>query len=192
MPRMGLNEAAVIDAAALIADAEGLNAVTLARIAERVGVRPPSLYKHVDGLGGVMRGLALRGVAQARQRIAEATVGRSGDAALFAMADAYWRFAHDHPGLYAASTVAAPEGDAALAEAASQLLETVLAVLRAYDLGGEDALHAVRALRAIVHGFVALEAGGGFGLPLDVRQSFDRLMATFARGLRDRGDKPNS
>lgn len=192
MPRMGLNEAAVIDAAALIADAEGLNAVTLARIAERVGVRPPSLYKHVDGLGGVMRGLALRGVAQARQRIAEATVGRSGDEALFAMADAYWRFAHDHPGLYAASTVAAPEGDAALSEAASQLLETVLAVLRTYDLGGEDALHAVRALRAIVHGFVALEAGGGFGLPLDVRQSFDRLMATFARGLRDRGDKPNS
>jgi AcrR family transcriptional regulator len=186
MPRVGLDEAAVIDAAASIADAEGLDAVTLARIAELVGVRPPSLYKHVDGLGGVISGLALRGVLEAQKRIAQATVGRSGDAALFAMAEAYWQFAHDHPGLYAASTVAASEENVELANAASHLLDTVLAVLRGYDLDGEDALHAVRAVRAIVHGFVDLEARGGFGMPLDVEESFNRLVATFAKGLHDR------
>ena len=72
-----------------------------------------------------------------------------------------------------------------LLEASNKLLGTVLAVLRAYDLEGEDALHAVRGIRAIIHGFVSLEATGGFGMPLDVEQSFRRLVRTFADGLRE-------
>lgn len=58
-----------------------------------------------------------------------------------------------------------------------------LAVLAAYHLPTEDALHAVRGLRAIVHGFVALEAAGGFGLPLDLDESFCRLVDAYVRDL---------
>jgi hypothetical protein len=49
---------------------------------------------------------------------------------------------------------------------------------------GDDAVHAVRGLRALVHGFVTLETAGGFGFPLDRDESFRRLLATFAAGLR--------
>ena len=62
MPRAGLTPDSVLDAAARIADADGLPAVTLARLAAELGVRPPSLYKHVDGLDAIHRGLALRGL----------------------------------------------------------------------------------------------------------------------------------
>ncbi len=50
-------------------------------------------------------------------------------------------------------------------------------------------LHAVRGLRSIVPGFVTLEGAGGFGLPLDLDESFRRLVAAFVKGLRteDRG-----
>ena len=185
MPRAGLNQAAVIHAAAKIADANGLGAVSLAKIANDVGVRPPSLYKHVEGLPGVMRSLALLGVKGAQRRISSATIGLSGDDALIAMAVAFWQFAHDHPGLYAASTIAPDQDDEELVDASAELLETVLAGLRAYRLEGEDAYHAVRGLRAIVHGFVDLEASGGFGMPIDVRESFMRLVALFVTGLRD-------
>lgn len=184
MPRAGLDQAAVIDAAASIANAEGLSAVTLARIAAECGVRPPSLYKHVDGLAGVMRGLALRGMEEMHRHLSEVTVGRSGDDALMALTDAYWRFAHEHPGLYAASTAAPATDDAKWNEASNRVLATLMAVLRAYDLEGDDALHAIRAIRAITHGFVSLEANGGFGLPLDVEDSFHRLVRQFADGLK--------
>ena len=49
-------------------------------------------------------------------------------------------------------------------------------VLVAYDLGGDDAIDAIRALRSMLHGFVSLEAGGGFGLPVDIERSFGRLV----------------
>ena len=52
-------------------------------------------------------------------------------------------------------------------------------VLAGYQLRDDDAIDATRALRSTLHGFVTLEAAGGFGLPVDVDRSFDRLV----RGL---------
>lgn len=186
MPRAGLTAERVIDAAAAIANADGLEAVTLARLAADLGVRPPSLYKHVDGLDGVRRALALRGLAEANARIGRATIGKSRDDALFALAHAYWQFARQAPGLYAASLRAAKPGENDLAAAGEALVGTVLAVLAGYGVKGADALHATRGLRAIVHGFVSLDAAGGFRLKLDLDESFDRVLAAFARDLATR------
>ena len=187
MPRAGLDTAAVVDAAAAIANAEGLEAVTLARLAGRLGVRSPSLYKHVRGLDGVRRALALRGLAEANVRIGRATVGKARDEALFALAHAYWQFARERPGLYAASLRAARPGEKDVAAAGEALLGTVLAVIAGYGVTGADALHATRGLRAIVHGFVSLDLAGGFRLKLDLDESFDRLLAAFAGDLGGRG-----
>ncbi|HJY03666.1 MAG TPA: TetR family transcriptional regulator, partial [Streptosporangiaceae bacterium] len=50
MPRAGLTEARVVDEAEQMADEVGLSGLTLAALADRLGVRYPSLYKHVDGM----------------------------------------------------------------------------------------------------------------------------------------------
>jgi AcrR family transcriptional regulator len=190
MPRAGLTPDAVIDAAARIADAEGLDAVTLARLAERLRVRAPSLYKHIDGLDSLRRALAVRGLREANRRLQEATIGKARGEALFALAHAYWQFARDHPGLYAASLRAAAPGERDIASAGEAMIGTVLAVLAGYGLSGDDALHATRGLRAIIHGFVSLDAAGGFRLKLDLAESFDRLLGAFARDLAERGSAP--
>ncbi len=187
MPRAGLTPDAVLDAASDIANADGLAAVTLARLAERLGVRPPSLYKHLDGLDAVHRGLALRGLREAAMRVQQATIGKARDAALFAFAHAYWQFARERPGLYAASVRAARPGENDVAAAGEALIGVVLAVLAGYGIRGDDALHATRGLRAIVHGFVSLDAMGAFRLKLDLEESFDRVLRAFARELSERG-----
>lgn len=46
MPRAGLNRATVTAAAAEVADGRGLGRLTMGLVAERLGVRTPSLYKH--------------------------------------------------------------------------------------------------------------------------------------------------
>ena len=187
MPRAGLDKDAVIDAASAIADKDGFEAVTLARLAAVLGVRPPSLYKHVEGLDGVRRALALRGLEEANARIQRATIGKARDEALYALAHAYWQFARERPGLYAASLRAAKPGEKDVAAAGEALLGTVLLVLAGYGIKGNDGLHAVRGFRAIIHGFVSLDAAGGFRLKLDLEESFDRLLAAFARDVEARG-----
>jgi Tetracyclin repressor-like, C-terminal domain len=60
----------------------------------------------------------------------------------------------------------------------------VLAVLRGYALEGEEAIHGARIVRSALHGFVTLESSEGFGIPLDLDETFARLVATLDRGLR--------
>jgi hypothetical protein len=59
------------------------------------------------------------------------------------------------------------------------------AVMDSYGISGDDAIHAIRCLRVALHGFVSLEAAGGFGLPQSVDVTFTRLIdsldITFSR-----------
>ncbi len=137
MPRAGIDRAAVVAAAAEMADADGLDSVTLARLAGRFGVRPPSLYNHVAGAEGLRRELALLGLRELSANLTRATIGRAGAEAVLALAEAYRAFARRRPGLYAAALVAPPTvGDTELEAASATVLEIVIATLAAYALGG--------------------------------------------------------
>ena len=70
-----------------------------------------------------------------------------------------------------------------LQAAEDRVVHVGLAVVASFGLSGEDGLHAVRALRSVVHGFATLEVAGGFGLPLDCDESFRRLIAMLIAGL---------
>jgi hypothetical protein len=104
-----------------------------------------------------------------------------------AIARAYRSFVIEHPGLYAATVrsfrLSRPT-DPELLEVEGEVIGVVTAVLASYGLRGDDALHAVRGLRSVVHGFATLESAGGFGIPLEVDESFERLLRIFVEGLR--------
>ena len=176
MARAGLTPQRVVDEAALVADEIGLDQLTLAAVAERFGVALPSLYKHVRGIDDLRRGLAVAGIRALAGELQRAAVGRSGRDALLAVAEAYRSLATTRPGLYAATLRAPAVDDEEHTAASQEALDVVFAVMRGYGLEGADAVHAIRALRASLHGFVALEAAGGFGMPEDVDESFRRLV----------------
>lgn len=185
MARVRLDATAVVDAAATLADAEGLESLTLARLAAVLGVKSPSLYAHVDGLEDLRRRLGARGAQELATQLSRAAAGRAGGDALGAVAHAYLAYGREHPGSYAAAQRARElQGDEDAVAAAGAVMEVVLAVLRGYDLHGEDAVHGARAIRVALHGFVSLEADGGFAIDLSLDESFERLIATLDRGLR--------
>ncbi len=182
--RVGIDRDAVIRAAAKIADDDGWEALTLARVAKQLRVRPPSLYNHIGGLEGLRRELKLIALRDLNTALSRATIGKSRDDAVRGLANAYRAFVKRHPGTYAATMVAAPpKNDPALEAAAGQVVETCLSVLSGYKLERRDGLHAIRAMRSAVHGFVALENAGGFGIPLDVDKSFEWLVGALLNGL---------
>jgi AcrR family transcriptional regulator len=165
--------------AAIVADEVGLERLTLAAVAERFGVALPSLYKHVRGRDGLRRDLAVLGVRELTVALSRAAVGRSRADALRSMARAYRDYARAHRGLYAASVRAPSADDAEHMEVNRDALAVVQAVLAGYHITGADTIDAIRALRAALHGFVTLEAEGGFGLPQSLDASFTRLADAF-------------
>jgi hypothetical protein len=115
--------------------------------------------------------------------LAEPAAGRAELDALRAIATAYRAYAQAHPGSYEAAQRAPDPLDVAAAAAARQPVDVLLRVLRGYALEGDEALHAIRIVRAALHGFVTLERNGGFRLALSLDETFARLVATLHAGL---------
>lgn len=185
-PRAGLDRPSVIRAAARLVNAEGAEALTINRLSRELGVQPPSLYNHIEGLAGLWRELALLSTTTLGDRITKASIGKSGPAGILALAHAYRGYIQEFPGLYHASLRASGNlepPDPRLQAAEDRVVQVALAMIESFGLSGEAAVHAVRALRSVVHGFATLEAAGGFGLPLSLDESFDRLVEMFIHGL---------
>ena len=182
-PRRPLDTDRVIGAAAALADAEGLDKLTLTGVADALGVRQPALYRHVEGYDGLLRSLSLRGREILAQRLAEAAVGLSGDDAVAAVGHAWRAMVRDHPGIYAATDRYPCAGDAELEGAVERVLGVLSQVLRGYDLTAEDRVHAARTLRSAFHGFSHLESGDGHPLPHDPEDTFDHLVQLLCAGI---------
>lgn len=184
--RAGLDKPSVVAAAAALVNRDGVAALSLKRLAEELGVQTPSLYNHVAGLPGLERELALLGVRQLGDALTDAVIGKSGAAAVTALLNAYRAFVTANPGLatYTVRPAAleAPD-DAERIQAEARIVQVAVAVVASFGLTGDDAIHAVRALRSVAHGFATLEAAGGFGIPLDLDESFRRLTAMVNAGL---------
>ena len=190
MPRRGLTTERVVEAAAQLADAEGLEQLTLHRLAKELHVGPSSLFNHIGGLPDLRRKLQIRGLRELSMRVALATVGRAGDDAVLAAATAARQYAHEHPGVYLSTQPAVQsEDNPELDEAASQFVSIFFDTVRQYGFEGTEVVHAVRGLFATIHGFIMLERVGHFGMPIGIDESFNWLMRHYVASLNSK--EPN-
>lgn len=187
-----LDRAQVVAAAAEIADARGLEALTLAALAQRLEIRIPSLYNHIDGLDALRREIGLLGLRDLDVQLTRAAAGRQGTDALRAVARAYFLYARAHPGRYLAAQRPAREPDPELETAGATIVDLLRTILKPFALSARDQIHAVRGFRALIHGFVSLETTGGFGLPVDVDHSLERALGWFFEGLDHPGRTPRN
>jgi len=183
-----LTKTEVIEAAVEILNTEGSAALTLNRLAEELGIRTPSLYNHVDGLPGLQRELAVLNAKQLADCLGEAAIGKGGPELFMHVAQAFRSYVKENPGLYVATLRASgtqKTPDPNLMREEERALKVALAVTASLGLKGEDAIHAARAFRSMVHGFATLEVAGGFGLPQDCDKSFRRLVNALAVGIQE-------
>ncbi|WP_328474583.1 TetR/AcrR family transcriptional regulator [Streptomyces sp. NBC_00448] len=175
----------MVAAGAALADEVGLAQLTMGSLAERLGVRTPSLYKHVAGQDDLNRRIAVLALGQAADVIGGAIQGYAGRDALAVAARAFRAFVVEHPGRYAATIGVEPSGpDDPLAVEGQRSLDAFRAVLRGYDVAPADVDHALRMLRSLCHGFATLQAANGFQWSADIDESFEWLIAFADRGLR--------
>ncbi len=162
----------------------GLEAVSMAAIADRVGIRPPSLYKHFADrdalLGVVVTEVALdlgRTLASAIERS-----GTDGPGRLRTLADAYRAFALQSPRstalLFAPVAPGLDPSPEANAAAARPVLEVATALA-----GPVGALVAARVLIAFAHGFTNMESAGAFRLGGDVDVAYRLGIEALLAGL---------
>jgi AcrR family transcriptional regulator len=151
--RPQIDRAAVVDAAMMLADESGLEAVTMHAVAQRLGVTPMALYRHVDGKQALLDGMVERLLTSYPLPPADAPwAGR-----LTAMAEGIRSTAKQHPAVFplVLTRPAATPG-------ARTVRDNVQAALREAGLAADDAARAERLISTAVLGFAASEAAGRF------------------------------
>ena len=185
MPRAGLTGDDVVASAAGLADEIGFQGVTMGLLADRLGVRAPSLYKHVGGLADVQHRLARLALTELGEVIRDAMQGRAEIDALAALLTAVRGYVSAHPGRYMATIgVEATGPDDPLQAASTRVIDSIAAVLRGYGIAEGEMTHAIRTIRSTMHGFAILEASRGFQWDADPDESFEWMIRFIDRGLR--------
>ncbi|WP_243075177.1 TetR/AcrR family transcriptional regulator [Microbacterium sp. SS28] len=162
---------AIVDAGRDLLEDGGVAALTMQGVAERVGVRAPSLYKRVRDRDALIAAVASATVDDLADRL------EASDGSLEDLARAYRAFAHARPeGFRLMFATAAPQE--ALDRAAAAILGTAAA------LAGEGhGLEAARLVTAWATGFLHMELAGAFRLGGDIDDAFEFGLAALRRGL---------
>ncbi len=171
----------IVRAGRSILETDGIDGLTMQRIAAAVGVRAPSLYKRVRSRNDLLRLVANDASRELTERLDAA---RTGDprSDLIALAGAFRAFAQDYPGAYGLLFAPLPDDARADPVWSSRASEGVLAATR--QLSGEgDALEAARTVVAWANGFIAMELAGGFRLGGDVDRAFAYGIDHIARAI---------
>lgn len=181
--RQKLNRSVVIEMAAVIADAEGIDAVSLQRIANDAGVKQPALYRHVTGIEELWKLLALRARHLLANALSSASTGLSRDAAVLAVAIAWREFVIQHPGLYSATDRVPSVGDTDIEESLADVIRSLDLALDGFHLTPDQRAHCARSVRSALHGFCVLEKDNGHPEPYALQASLENLVQLLCRGI---------
>ena len=163
--------AAIVDAGRAVLEDGGVSRLTMQSVAERVGVRAPSLYKRVRDRDALVDAVVAATINDLADRL------EASDRSLEGLARAYRTFAHDRPEGFRVIFATRPP-HAALDRASIAILDT------ARGLVGEDrSLEAARLVTAWATGFVQMELAGAFQLGGDLDDAFAFGVAALRRGL---------
>jgi|TARA_B110000438_G_scaffold250956_1_gene255096 AcrR family transcriptional regulator len=161
--KRGISRSDVVAAGLFILDDEGPDALSLAAVAGRLDIRPPSLYAHVDGLAGLRRDLAHAATIEFGEVLRDSVLGRSGSDAVRSFAWAYRKWATGFPGRYEMTLLPIETDDNERRTGARLALGAVKAVIRGFGLDNDRAVLAGRSLRSAMDGFSRLENANNMG-----------------------------
>lgn len=186
---MRVTKTAVIQAASDIADEKGLNNVSLKMVAERLKIRTPSLYNHIENLDDLLRTVAHNGMRIMNQRMAQAAIGKSGDAAIQAVAIEYLNYMIEHCGVYETIQWATWHGTDETAKIFCDYTDLLKTLILSCNFGTENAAAILNLLTGFLHGYTTLQLRYAFSDPDKVRMELRMALDTVLIGLHQKYDQ---
>ena len=181
--RVGLDKSKILEVAANMADSMGVSNITLKALAEELGVKTPSLYKHISGLDELNKELMLYGWKGLENKIVKVAVGKSKDDAIRAICYAYRDYVALHPGVFEAMLWYNMYQSEEHLEATKGTVEILFQVLDGYSINDEQKVHIVRMLRGFLQGFLSVECHGGYANPMAINESFEFSLKIILNGI---------
>lgn len=149
--KVNLDRQAVLEAALQLVDQDGLDALTMRRLAERLGVAPMALYNHVEGKDDLRDGI----VGLVWEQVELPPEGTSWEEVAEAIAQTVRQIAHRHPNVFPLQI-----GRQVLPPNTLRFLDRLLDALRSGGFNRETAGLATRAIVSYAIGYALAEVSG--------------------------------
>lgn len=185
---MRVTKTAVIQAASDIADEKGLNNVSLKVVAERLNIRTPSLYNHIENLDDLLREVAHNGMRTMNQRMVQAAIGKSGDTAIKAVAIEYLNYMIEHCGIYETIQWATWHGTDETAKIFCEYTDLLKTLILSCNFGTENVTEILNLLTGFLHGYTTLQLRYAFSEPEKVRRELTIALDTVLVGTHQKYD----
>lgn len=154
---MRLTKEEVVKAACIIADEEGMSALTLKAVAQRLGIRPPSLYNHVESLEALFHLAAHVGMEEMNRRVRDSAVGTAGKEALLSMAAEYFGYMIEHAGVYEVIQWATWHNDEKTAALFGEYLALIGSVFEKCGYYERDIAEITDIFSGFLHGYATMQ-----------------------------------
>lgn len=185
MKRAGIDKETIIRSAAQLVNQAGIERITMKMLADKLGVKPPSLYNHMKGLEDLKKQLMIFGWTQAKEKLLLSLAGVSGYDAIKAMCYAFYDYATENTGLFEVMLWYNKFQNEEAAEATAELLAVIFKVTRSLDIPDNYCFHLIRTFRGFLEGFFLLVNNGSFGHPLPVTDSFEISVNILIAGIKE-------
>lgn len=168
----------VIEAAIACIEKEGASALGVNRVARELGIKPPAIYKHLQGNAELKKAVAIaiwkRFFTEFQQKTADIKDDRT---FLKAGGFASRNFARSHPGLYRVMMqfqLQPDDPESALVITESQSFFRV--ILGSKDISQTQLIDIMRMVNAAIVGFISLEQSGLLTLSRSTDESFEVML----------------
>lgn len=185
---MRVTKEAVIQVASDIADKNGLNNVLLKTVAEKLNIRTPSLYNHIDSLDELLRSVAHKGMKAMNEKMTQVAIGNFGDAAVKAVGIEYLNYMIEHPGIYEAIQWATWHGSEKTGEIFGNYISLLTALIRSCNFKADSTNEILNLLTGILHGYTTLQLRYAFTNPDEVRKDLCNAIDTVLLGIHQKYD----
>lgn len=216
MSRRGITYSEIMEKALKLVEEVGYEQFSLRELAAKLGVKPASLYNHIEGIEEINTGIAIE-VAKRLNRtlqtaieealnceenadckgsidkagIDKSSIGKGDtgkDRAFMAAAYAYRNFAEENSQLYEALINMPRSDNDKILSAAFYSFEPMRELIKSYGLGDRETINFIRGLRSVMHGFVEL-CNSGFMLQGKVSRddSYEAIIRQYLEVLKKGG-----
>ena len=180
---MRVTKEKVRQTAAILLDEKGLHGISHKDIAEKLEIRTPSLYNHIDSLDSLLREVAHTGMRQMNAGMEKAAIGKSGSKALQAVSIAYLDFIVEHPGIYETIQWATWNGTAETAAIFSQYMSLLRILLSSCGVKEMYMDEVLAIVTGEIHGYTTLQLRVAFAHPEEAREKLAAAVDTLLTGV---------
>ena len=179
---MKTTKEAVIKATSDLADEKGLNNVSLKAVAQKLNIRTPSLYNHIESLDNLLLEVAHNGMRDMNERMMKIAVGKIGKEAIKLVSIEYLNYMIEHPGVYEIIQWASWNGTEETAIIFNDYLSLLKTLICSCGFNPDKTTEILSMVTGMLHGYTTLQLRYAFSNPDKVRKELSEAIDTLLLG----------